>query len=92
MQYHPEFDLRELAAILSRMADTLVKEEFCASREDALAYVGDLQKLHDDPARADLAWRYGLDAQVLDPALRLTEIRNFVAHRVEPGKSARLRG
>lgn len=91
VQYHPEFNLRELAVILGRMADKLVDEGFCASRDDALAYVGDLEKLHADPARTDLAWRYGLDAQVLDPALRLTEIRNFVTHRVEPGKSARMR-
>jgi GMP synthase (glutamine-hydrolysing) len=91
VQYHPEFDLRELAAILGRLADKLVEEGFCASRDDALAYARDLETLHGDPARHDLAWRFGLDAQVLDPALRLTEIANFVAHRVEPGKSSRSR-
>jgi GMP synthase (glutamine-hydrolysing) len=91
VQYHPEFDLRELAAILARLADKLVEENFCASRDDALAYVRDLETLHGDPARSDLAWRYGLDAQVLDPALRLTEIANFIAHRVAPGKSSRSR-
>jgi GMP synthase (glutamine-hydrolysing) len=92
VQYHPEFDLRELAAILGRMADKLVEEGFCASRDDALAYVRDIEQLHSDPARTDLAWRYGLDAQVLDPVLRLTEIRNFITYRVQAAKSAHQRG
>jgi GMP synthase (glutamine-hydrolysing) len=91
VQYHPEFDLRELAAILGRLADQLVAEGFCASPEDAAALIRDLEILHGDRARTDLAWRYGLDDQVLEPALRLTEIANFVAHRVEPTKSSRLR-
>lgn len=91
VQYHPEFDLRELAVILGRHAEKLVREGFCASLEDARAHVRDLEALHADPSRTDLAWRCGLDAQVLDPALRLTEIRNFIAHRVQPEKSARMR-
>jgi GMP synthase (glutamine-hydrolysing) len=40
--------------------------------------------LHADPGRGDLAWRHGLDGQVLDPASRTTEIRNFVERRVKP--------
>jgi GMP synthase (glutamine-hydrolysing) len=51
--------------------------------------VADLAALHADPARVDLAWRLGIDAQVIDPALRVTEIRNFLAHRVKPTASAR---
>jgi GMP synthase (glutamine-hydrolysing) len=54
--------------------------------------VADLRTLHADPARTDLAWRLGLDAQVLDPFLRVTEIRNFVEHRVKPTHSTRGRG
>ena len=37
----------------------------------------------------DLAWRFGLDRQVLDTDTRLTEIRNFINLRVKPAKSAR---
>jgi GMP synthase (glutamine-hydrolysing) len=37
----------------------------------------------------DLAWRFGLDKQVLDTDKRLTEIRNFITSRVKPMKSAR---
>lgn len=89
VQYHPEFSLEELAVILERRLEILVGEGFCDTMEDAASYVADLVALHADPARPDLAWRHGLDAEVLDPLRRTREIRNFIEHRVRPGKSAR---
>jgi GMP synthase (glutamine-hydrolysing) len=41
------------------------------------------------PDRSDLAWAHGLDAQVLDPMIRMTEIGNFLRHRVQPMRSQR---
>lgn len=89
VQYHPEFSLAELAAILGRRFEILVREGFCRTAEDAAAYVADLMALDAQPDRADLAWRHGLDAEVLDPARRTREIRNFVEHRVKPEASRR---
>ena len=89
VQYHPEFSLGELAVILARRTEILVREGFCRNPEDAAAYTADLAALHEEPARFDLAWRHGLDAEVLDPERRTREIRNFVQHRVKPEKSAR---
>ncbi|MBL0407673.1 type 1 glutamine amidotransferase [Microvirga aerilata] len=89
VQYHPEFSLGELAAILERRTDILVREGFCRTPEDALAYTADLAALHRDPTRFDLAWRHGIDAEVLEPQRRTREIRNFVEHRVKTEKSAR---
>jgi GMP synthase (glutamine-hydrolysing) len=89
VQYHPEFSLGELAVILARRTEILVREGFCRAPEDAAAYTADLAALHQDPARFDLAWRHGLDAEVLDPQRRTREIRNFVQHRVKPEKSTR---
>ncbi|MBZ6077274.1 type 1 glutamine amidotransferase [Microvirga puerhi] len=89
VQYHPEFSLGELAVILARRTKILIDEGFCRTAEDASAYVADLKTLHADPARQDLAWRHGLDAEVLDPERRTREIRNFIAHRVQPEKSIR---
>jgi GMP synthase (glutamine-hydrolysing) len=92
VQYHPEFSLGEVAAILERMPDALVAEGFCRSLEAAAGHVADLRALHADPSRTDLAWRHGLDAQTLDPVLRVTEIRNFVERRVKPQAGRRGRG
>jgi GMP synthase (glutamine-hydrolysing) len=88
VQYHPEFSLEELAVILERRMEILVAEGFCETLEDAASYVADLVALHTEP-RPDLAWRHGLDEEVLDPARRTREIRNFVEHRVKPEKSRR---
>jgi len=89
VQYHPEFSLGELAVILNRRTDILVREGFCRTKEDAIAYAQDLAALGKDPSRFDLAWRYGIDDEILDPQRRTREIRNFIEHRVKTGKSAR---
>jgi GMP synthase (glutamine-hydrolysing) len=89
VQYHPEFSLAEIAAILDRRRQVLVDEGFCQTLDDAAAYAADLKSLHDDPSRRDLAWRHGLDEEVLDPVRRTAEIRNFIEHRVKPAKSRR---
>ncbi|GEO17267.1 type 1 glutamine amidotransferase [Microvirga aerophila] len=89
VQYHPEFSLGELAVILGRRTEILIREGFCRTPEDAAAYVADLAALHERPDTFDLAWRHGLDAEVLDPVRRTREIRNFVEHRVKREKSAR---
>jgi GMP synthase (glutamine-hydrolysing) len=89
VQYHPEYSLAEIAAILRRRKGLLIAEGFRRGEADADAYCDDLVALDGDPSRADLAWAHGLDAQVLDPVLRLTEIRNFLSHWVRPTMSAR---
>ena len=66
-----------------------VDEGFFPTLEAGSAYVAELKTLHADPARRDLAWRHGLDDEVLDPVRRTAEIRSFIAHRVEPEKSRR---
>ncbi len=89
VQYHPEFSLTETASILRRLAEPLMREGFRRSHEDVERYCKELAMLDQDPARSDLAWAHGLDEQVLDPMLRLTEIRNFLRYRVKPTMSAR---
>lgn len=89
VQYHPEFSLGELAVILDRRKTLLVDEAFCRTEADAAAYVADLAALQQNRHRVDLAWRHGIDMEVLDSARRTREIANFVAHRVKPEKSSR---
>ncbi|MGL4974343.1 MAG: type 1 glutamine amidotransferase, partial [Bosea sp. (in: a-proteobacteria)] len=81
----------EVSTIMRRNLSKLAQEGFFASVEAGTAYVDELDALHAAPDRKDLAWKHGLDAQVLEQALRLTEISNFLAHLVQPTKSARLR-
>jgi GMP synthase (glutamine-hydrolysing) len=89
VQYHPEFSLAEMAAILDRRRRLLVDEGFFLTAEAAGAYASELKTLHDDPSQRDLAWRHGLDDEVLDPVRRTAEIRNFIEHRAKREKSRR---
>lgn len=89
VQYHPEFSLKELGSIIHRNPAGLAREGFGRDAADLAAYADDLLLLHDDPSRGDLAWRFGIDAQVLDADLRTVEIANFIAHKVRPEKSRR---
>ena len=92
VQYHPEFSLRDIAGVLVRYGPVLWKEGFFADEAGAAAYLQDLNALHEDPAgRWDLAWRYGIGAEIVEPDQRQAEIRNWIEHHVRPAMSRRAR-
>lgn len=91
VQYHPEISLREVAAALRRQAADLIEHGLARDELDVDMQAALVEALHREPTRADLAWRLGLDAQVTDPAARMTELRNFIEHLVQPTRSARVR-
>src|ERR1700722_12819725 len=92
VQYHPEYSLREIAAIVARRAGNLTREGCFPDERSALAYVEDLRALDAAPDRRDVAWRLGLGDDILDPIKRRAELINFLEVRVRPAKSARGRG
>jgi GMP synthase (glutamine-hydrolysing) len=89
VQYHPEYSLREIAAIIARRAETLAREGFFADETAALAYASDLRALDSAPDRNDIAWRLGIGDDVRDPVRRRAELINFIDAWVRPTKSAR---
>lgn len=78
VQYHPEYDLAEVAALTRFRMDGLVEEGRFADHTAAHAFVADLEALHADPARIDIAWRLGIDRDVMDPDLRTLEVKNWI--------------
>ncbi|MBB2964309.1 hypothetical protein [Methylobacterium sp. R2-1] len=78
VQYHPEIGLDEVAGALRRQADGLVEAGLAAGHDDVEAYAGQVETLHREPGRRDLAWQLGLDEQVTDERLRRAEMRNFI--------------
>ncbi len=89
VQYHPEFDLKTLGVIMKRYAPILLQEGKAKDEAQAAEFANDLLALHEDRSLAHVAWRYGIGEDILDDARRLTEIRNFIEHRVKPAKSER---
>jgi GMP synthase (glutamine-hydrolysing) len=78
VQYHPELALDEVAAALRRQADSLIETGLALSRDDVESFANDVDALHREPRRRDLAWRLGLDEQVTDTAKRQRELQNFI--------------
>lgn len=80
VQYHPELTLREIAAALRRDAAMVVEHGLSRTELEVGGYADLLATLGSDGGRTDLAWRLGIDEQVLDDAQRRREIRNFLDH------------
>lgn len=89
VQYHPEYGLREIAATLRRYGTRLIDDGFFRSLGELEAHAALYSALGEDPGRRDLAWRLGIDADVLDPLTRMAEIANWLNHAVRPAKSQR---
>jgi GMP synthase (glutamine-hydrolysing) len=92
VQYHPEYPLRELAAIVRRIGTRLIGEGFFADESDMKAFAQDLDLLDLDPACMRLAWRHGVSQNVLDKKLRVSEVANWVEFQVLPTRAKRGRG
>jgi GMP synthase (glutamine-hydrolysing) len=84
-QYHPEYDLHEMARLTFCRIPKLMQLGFFRSEAQALEHVEKLESLHQDPGRFDLAWSLGIDADVMDAGIRQVEVANWIAHQVLPG-------
>jgi GMP synthase (glutamine-hydrolysing) len=84
VQYHPEYDLREIACLARARAPGLVAQGTFRDASAAASWAQEMEVLHEDTGRADLAWRLAVDRDVLDPALRRAEVRNWIERLVKP--------
>ena len=91
LQYHPEYDLREMARLTWCRIDKLMKLGFFKDREAGESYVNLLETLHQDPARGDLAWLLGIDDDILNEDVRRAEVRNWINKLVIPTMIAKSR-
>jgi len=92
VQYHPEYPLRELAAIVRRIGTRLIGEGFFADEGDMIMFAQDLDLLDRDPECKRLAWRHGVSRNVLDKKLRVSEVANWLELQVLPMRVKRGRG
>jgi GMP synthase (glutamine-hydrolysing) len=82
VQYHPEYDCHEVASLCRLRRDDLVEQGLFSSADEADRYSENLEALHEDPERSDLAQALDLGDAVLDPELRTLEVRNWLEQRV----------
>jgi GMP synthase (glutamine-hydrolysing) len=84
VQYHPEYDLAQIAALFSRSAERLVAGGFAATVAVAEAIATDFRALHRDARRKDLAWRHGIGPDILEPHRHRREFANWLQVKVLP--------
>ncbi len=92
VQYHPEYPLREIAAIVRRIGLRLIDEGFFLDTKEIATFAGDLVALDTNPAEKRLSWRYGISRNVLDKKLRTGEVANWLEYQVLPTRAKRGRG
>jgi GMP synthase (glutamine-hydrolysing) len=92
VQYHPEYPLREISAIVRRIGPRLIEEDFFKDVADIETFAKDLEALDHDPACKRLAWRHGISKNVLDKKLRVSEVANWIEFQVLPTRVKRGRG
>jgi len=92
LQYHPEYDLHELARLTFCRIEKLVRLGFFGTPEEAHRYVDLLEALHEDPSRKDIGWQLGIDRDVMDASVRQLEVRNWLNHLVLPTMASRRGG
>ena len=88
VQYHPEYDLHELARLTHARMERLTGMGFFADLDAARDYVNKLETLHQNPSRRDIAWLLGVDGDVMNEDVRQAEVRNWIEHLVLPHKRA----
>ncbi len=84
VQYHPEFTLDYMAHLAAGRKQSLIDDGHFSGSESADAFIGDWMALHQTPQRTDIAWRQGIDDDILDTDIRFAEARNWLAHKVMP--------
>jgi GMP synthase (glutamine-hydrolysing) len=84
VQYHPEYSLADIAAVIRRYGQRLVDDGLFASLDDLGDYARDLVLLDTKPDRRDIAWRLDIGADLLDAAVRRREIANWLSAQVRP--------
>jgi len=83
-QYHPEYDLKEIARLIYCRGEKLIKRGFFADRDDVNAYAAKMEALYESPGRKDLRWSLAIDDDVLSDELRHCEFVNWLRHLVLP--------
>ncbi len=83
-QYHPEYDLHEMASLIIAREEKLIDLGFFKGHDDMADLVNRMKELSNAPNRKDLRWQLAIDDDVLDQNIRQCEFANWINHQVLP--------
>ena len=83
-QYHPEYNLHEMARLIVAREAKLIKHGFFKDHDDMLQYVEKMESLSSDPGQKHLRWQLGIDDDLISDSIRQCEFVNWLNKIVIP--------
>lgn len=77
-QYHPEYNLKEVASLIIAREELLTREDYFRSHEDMIEFAEQLKEIARDPSRKDLRWKLAIDNDLLSDEIRELEFVNWL--------------
>ncbi len=83
-QYHPEYNLHEVARLIVAREQKLKKMGFFDNNNDFVDYVEKLEILAKDPNRKDIRWQLAIDDDLISESIIQCEFSNWLKKIVIP--------
>ena len=83
-QYHPEFNLKEMAGLVAARKEAITAEGFAESEEDILKLTDKLQALAAEPDNQALRQELDIGDDILNDDIRQLEVSNWLKYLVLP--------
>ncbi len=80
VQYHPDYDIHEVARLMVVRKELLVAEGFFKDIDDFDTHIERLETLAEHPQDQRLRWQLGIDEDVLSVDTRQLEFANWLKH------------
>jgi GMP synthase (glutamine-hydrolysing) len=77
-QYHPEYNLYEMARLIGARGRALVREGLFPDVAAVAAYAAKMKDLSADPDSAELRTELDVGDDIIDPQIREIELRNWL--------------
>jgi GMP synthase (glutamine-hydrolysing) len=84
MQYHPEYNLHEMARLMVAREERLTKLGLFKDHADMAAYVEKLEIVYKDPSQRYIRWQLKIDDDILDIDIRACEFKNWIKTLILP--------
>jgi len=84
VQYHPEYNLHEMACLIIAREEKLIKGGFFKEPGELKDMVDKMKRLYKEPDRKDLRWQLVIDDDVLSSEIKECEVRNWINKLVLP--------
>ena len=83
-QYHPEYNLHEMARLIVAREDVLTEQGFFANHEELQRMIDQMEQLYENPDSNNLRWQLGIDDDILSEEIRRIDFRNWLNNLVLP--------